>query len=130
MAFRVLGLQTVAVYANDTDSLVAFYGTLLGLEKVYESHGRVAFQVGQTRLLIHPSEVDDAADLPSRHGRHELYLHVDDVDGAVAHLRDAGVPVIQEPADEAWGERDAGVLDPEGYPIFLSQSLPNSWLNS
>lgn len=130
MTFRVVGLQTIAIYAKDTDAMAAFYAQHLRLEKVYESQGRIAFKAGATRLLIHPSEVDDAADAPARHGRHELYLHVDDVDSAVAQLRDAGVPVVQEPTDEGWGERDAGVLDPEGYPVFLTQSLPNSWLNS
>jgi uncharacterized glyoxalase superfamily protein PhnB len=57
----------------------------------------------------------------------QLYLSVDDVDGMVERLRRENVVVQDEPADEPWGERDASVLDPSGYPIFLTQALADTW---
>jgi hypothetical protein len=36
--------------------------------------------------------------------------------------------VLLEPTDEPWGERNAGVLDPDGYPVYLTQSLEDSWI--
>ncbi|HUB41033.1 MAG TPA: VOC family protein [Streptosporangiaceae bacterium] len=63
----------------------------------------------------------------ARHGRTELHLGVLDVDEALGELRDKGVPVLQEAMDEPWGERDAAVLDPDGYPIYLTQSESGDW---
>jgi lactoylglutathione lyase len=48
-----------------------------------------------------------------------LWLYTDDVDGAVADLRTAGVRVVAEPADQAWGERVASVVDPDGYVVHI-----------
>lgn len=48
-----------------------------------------------------------------------IWLYVDDVDEAVADLRDAGVPVLAEPADQPWGERVASVADPDGYVVHV-----------
>jgi hypothetical protein len=47
---------------------------------------------------------------------------------AVSRLRAQGVGVLLEPTDEPWGERNAGVLDPDGYPVYLTQSLEDSWI--
>ncbi len=54
--------------------------------------------------------------------RHELFVYVEDVDNAVAALRDAGVNVVREPADMPWGERVAFVADPEGNLVSLAAS--------
>ena len=47
------------------------------------------------------------------------WLYTDDVDQAVGELRDAGVEVKQEPVDQPWGERQATVVDPDGYDVHL-----------
>ncbi|MBA2630337.1 MAG: VOC family protein [Thermoleophilaceae bacterium] len=52
--------------------------------------------------------------------RHELFVHVEDVDTAVAELRDVGSSVLREPADMPWGERVAFVADPEGNVVSLA----------
>ena len=36
--------------------------------------------------------------------------------------------MLLEPTDEPWGERNAGILDPDGYPVYLTQSLADSWI--
>jgi catechol 2,3-dioxygenase-like lactoylglutathione lyase family enzyme len=127
---KVTGIQTILISVDDMEETIRFYGDLLGLEKVYEHHGRVAFAAGPTRLLFHVggradgnggSAVRDAA-----HGI-ELYLSVDDVDGMVERLRSEHVVIRDEPTDEPWGERDAAALDPSGHPIFLTQALAGTW---
>lgn len=55
--------------------------------------------------------------------RFELCVYTDDVDAAVAELRDAGVPVLAEPADQPWEERLAYVEDPDGNPVMITASL-------
>ena len=58
-----------------------------------------------------------------------LWVYVDDVDATFALLRDGDAPVVEEPTDQPWGERDAAVADPDGYPIHLTRSLADSWLH-
>ncbi len=124
---NVQGLQTVVLHVADVNRAAAFYEKALGLPRVYEHRGRVAVGLGPTRLLLHPTELDSADIGLARHGRAELYLSVADVDASLDHLRTCGVPVLQEAADEPWGERDAAVLDPDGYAVFLTQSQPGGW---
>jgi lactoylglutathione lyase len=42
-------------------------------------------------------------------------------------LRSAGVLVIEEPSDQAWGERMARVLDPAGNRVMIvSRDKPSA----
>lgn len=67
-------------------------------------------QVGAHGQAMHP-----------RAGRQfELCVYTDDVDAAVAGLREHGVPVLVEPADQPWGERMAYVADPDGHPVMIA----------
>ena len=49
-----------------------------------------------------------------------MCIYADDVDGAIAMLREAGVPVLAEPIDQPWGERTAYVEDPDGNPVMIT----------
>jgi lactoylglutathione lyase len=121
----ITGLQTIVLFVSDVERARRFYRDQLGLEQVHESGGRVGLQCGATRLLLHPTE-----DAERGAWNVELYFQVEDVDECVARMRGQGVGVLLEPSDEPWGERNAGVLDPDGYPIYLTQSLADSWVGS
>lgn len=57
----------------------------------------------------------------------EMCVYADDCDRAVAMLRSAGVLVIEEPSDQAWGERMARVLDPAGNRVMIvSRDKPSA----
>jgi uncharacterized glyoxalase superfamily protein PhnB len=49
-----------------------------------------------------------------------LYLYVDDVDAAHARAVEAGGVSYQEPADQLYGDRTAGVTDPGGNKWHLA----------
>lgn len=51
--------------------------------------------------------------------RFAYWVYVDDVDASLADLRESGVEVVEQPADEPWGERVASVRDPAGNLLFL-----------
>ncbi len=51
-----------------------------------------------------------------------LNLRVADLDGLVAELRDAGVPLIGEPLSEEFG-KFAWIMDPEGNKIELWEQI-------
>jgi lactoylglutathione lyase len=56
--------------------------------------------------------------------RWALWVYVDDCDTYVGRLRDAGVPIVGEPADQPWGERIARVHDPDGNVVIIGSPPP------
>jgi uncharacterized glyoxalase superfamily protein PhnB len=48
-----------------------------------------------------------------------VHFEVDDVDQAITGLRDAGVEIETEPADQPYLWREATLLDPDGNRIFI-----------
>ncbi|WP_327374190.1 VOC family protein [Thermomonospora echinospora] len=55
--------------------------------------------------------------------RAELCGYARDCDAAVERLRSQGVRVLEEPADQPWGERMARVLDPDGNRLVILSVL-------
>jgi lactoylglutathione lyase len=53
----------------------------------------------------------------------ELCVYTADCDAAVEVLRAAGTPVVDEPADQPWGERMARVTDPAGNRVLILSRL-------
>jgi catechol 2,3-dioxygenase-like lactoylglutathione lyase family enzyme len=117
------GIQTVVTYVKDMATSCAFYETVLGLERVYDSDGVVAFDGGGPRILIHPAGQREA----SAQAGQEVYWNVSDVDALVETARAAGARIVEEPTDVPWGEREAAFLDPDGHRINLTQPGPDSW---
>lgn len=54
-----------------------------------------------------------------------LWVYTDDCDGLVERLRAVGTPIVDEPADQPWGERIARVLDPDGTTVIIGQRAPS-----
>jgi predicted enzyme related to lactoylglutathione lyase len=50
----------------------------------------------------------------------ELYLHVDDLDAAVARLREAGARELAPPEPKVWGDTAAYFADPDGNVIAVA----------
>ena len=49
-----------------------------------------------------------------------LYVYVDDVDAHCARAREAGAEIIEEPADQPYGDRRYGACDPEGHHWYFA----------
>ncbi len=119
--FPMLSVQSL-------DEAIKFYKGLLGGEEAFRfpPDGDAVFvtlRLGESELGI-----GQLTDGPTLHGqpqrpasghRIELCLYVDDVDAAVARLRDAGAPILLEPSDQPWGERVAYTSDPDGNLVML-----------
>ncbi len=52
-----------------------------------------------------------------------VHLYVPDVDELHAELHDRGVPIASPPTDQAWGNRDMVVLDPDGNRLVWCTPL-------
>ena len=49
-----------------------------------------------------------------------LYVYVDDVDAHCERARAAGAEIIEEPADQPYGDRRYGARDPEGHRWYFA----------
>jgi len=49
-----------------------------------------------------------------------LYVYVDDVDAHCARAKKAGARIVDEPADQFYGDRRYGAEDPEGHHWYFA----------
>lgn len=49
-----------------------------------------------------------------------LYVYVDDVDEHFRHAKRSGAKILEEPADQFYGDRRYGAEDPEGHIWFFA----------
>jgi PhnB protein len=54
---------------------------------------------------------------------HNLYVRVEDVDALFERATQAGADVLEKPADQSYGERRCGLVDPEGHRWYFAQPL-------
>lgn len=98
------------VATQDIAAARRFYGEVLGLE-VLMDHGWIATYGSAEPMSV---QISFAAEGGSGTATPELSIEVDDVDAALAAMREAGFPIEYGPADEPWGVRRFYVRDPFG----------------
>jgi lactoylglutathione lyase len=114
---------------SDLGRALAFYSDLLGAAVTYEFPGPdgepdyVGLQLGSSHLGIGR---DPAAEAPPGRRAISLWAYVEDCDAAIARLRAGGVVILEEPADQPWGERVARVQDPDGNEVIIGARLRGS----
>ncbi len=107
--------------AKDLPATLRFYRDLIGgtCDYQFPSEGEPAYvslRIGGSSLGI--GVQDQPGELTN--DRITLWLYAHDCDAAVERLRAAGVPVLQEPAGQPWGERMAIVTDPDGNRVIIA----------
>jgi uncharacterized glyoxalase superfamily protein PhnB len=62
---------------------------------------------------------------PKRLGQvtQQVYVYVDDVDKHFEHARGAGAAILEEPADQFYGDRRYAAEDPEGHHWYFAQHV-------
>ena len=103
------GLHAI-VFSPRAEQVRAFFADVLGMPSVDAGGGWPIFAMPPAELAVHPA---DGA------GYHELYLMCDDIHATLAELRDKGVEVAREVADERWGLL-AAIRLPDGseLPVY------------
>ncbi len=107
----------------DLERALGFYCDLLGgvVSFAFPSEGAPAYvgvDLGASHLGIgHDPAVDGGGEQ-----RSALWLYTSDCDAVVEAVRAAGGTVVEEPADQPWGERIARVADPDGNRIIVGQA--------
>jgi lactoylglutathione lyase len=105
----------------DLSRALAFYRELLRGQVSYQfpPDGEpiyVGLELGSSHIGIAHDAAVAAARTPQRFA---LWVYVDDCDVAVERLREGGTAIVEEPADQPWGERVARVHDPDGNVVIL-----------
>jgi lactoylglutathione lyase len=114
------------ISTRDLDAALGFYRDLLGGKVSYEFPGPdgkpayVALDLGSGHLGI--GRDPDAAEGSS--DRFSIWVYAEDCDAAVDRLRSAAVTIVEEPADQPWGERVGRVHDPDGNLVIIGQRAP------
>jgi lactoylglutathione lyase len=110
---------------SDLAKALGFYRDLLEATVSYEfpgpdgQPGYVGLELGSAHFGIGRDPAAPAGPNP----RFSLWVYADDCDAAVERLRAGGVTIVEEPADQPWGERVARVLDPDGNVVLVGQRV-------
>ncbi|WP_433382346.1 VOC family protein [Actinoplanes sp. CA-142083] len=107
----VRGVRRIIVSVADLDRALALYRDALGLGEKYRAGDVV--MLGDPEVMLHRRPPT-----PGLAGVAASYV-VDDVDAVTAAAEKAGATVIDPPADQPWGERQAVLTDVDGHVFCL-----------
>jgi PhnB protein len=121
--FEVFGSVTPHLYAAEPVQLIEFLQKAFGGGEVYRAQmpdGGIPH--AQVRIG------DSIIALAGGHGPYQpmpatLHLYVPDTDAVYARALGAGAVSIQAPADQPYGDRNAGVTDPFGNRWFIATHI-------
>jgi predicted enzyme related to lactoylglutathione lyase len=110
-----LALRRIQVFASDFPRSRRFYGETLGLpETAGFENDWVEFGLGPVLLKLTPLR---QGEVPARN-QVAAILSTANLDATLTTLKEKGVTVTRQPADEFTG-RSAEILDPDGYRIIV-----------
>lgn len=105
---------------TDVDAAFAFYSDLFGWEKknamdmgpmgIYQTYGLASLELGG--IYKKPAEMPGPP-------QWLFYVHVPDLEAAVARVKANGGKILMEPMEIPGGGRIAACLDPQGAPFSL-----------
>ena len=119
------GFHTVTPYliAPGASELIDFMRDAFGAEERFRAPapegGIMHAEVKLGNAMIELS--DGSAEWPPKPAT--LHLYVDDVDGTYQRAIAAGATSIEEPVDQPYGDREAGVVDRFGNQWFIARRL-------
>lgn len=107
------------IAAKDLSAAQAFYGDVLGLDRLMDlgwivTYGSAAQMTLQVSVL---REGGSGTPVP------DLSIEVDDLDATLVKVRAAGIAIEYGPADEPWGVRRFYVRDPFGRLVNILSHL-------
>ena len=119
------GYHTITPYllVSDADNVIKFAKEVFAAElKEQITHPETGttmhaeLQIGDSRVMV-----GNKKDSPGASGM--LYIYVEDTDATYAKAIAAGAISIMEPADQFYGDRNAGILDPEKNKWWIATHI-------
>lgn len=105
----------------DLDRALGFYAGLLGGTVTYRFPDEgdaqyVGMDLGSSHIGI---GLDPDIDADAAPQRFSLWIYVDNCDAVIQTMKGGDAPILEEPADQPWGERVARVADPDGNVVII-----------
>lgn len=119
---------SVRYIVDDVPAAVAFYTTHLGFTVAFEAPPFADVRCGPLRMLLSGPASSGARATPDDAaiaGRNRIHLIVDDLDGEINRLRDAGVTFRSDLVSGPGGQQIL-LADPAGNLIELFQPAPST----
>jgi PhnB protein len=123
-------VQPYMIFAGCTEAM-AFYAAAFGAREVMcfkNPDGLVQhaeMQIGDCHIMM----ADEAPKMEAYSVRHyggspiSLMFYTEDTDAMYAKALAAGAKSLREPADQPYGSRMAGILDPFGYKWWIGTQI-------
>ena len=119
------GIRTVTPYliVDGVSGLIEFAISVFGAKETRRSFGSDG-RIQHARILIGKSLImmgepqAGARPMPAT-----LYVYVDDVDETYERALKAGATTVREPADQFYGDRNAGVRDTSGNEWWIARHV-------
>ncbi len=114
-------LFAVTLFVHSLTETEDFYGSKLGLQKVFGDDVSVVYRAGSTMINLLLSTESAELIAPAQRavanaGVNAVYtLRVIDVDAVSTALVESGVALLNGPIDRPWGVRTASFCDPSGH---------------
>jgi PhnB protein len=123
-------LQPYLMFVNTVEA-IAFFAKIFGAKEklcMKTPEGRVAhaeIEIGDSVLMMADENPEIKAFAPPHYGGSpvSLMIYVEDCDTTYAQAIEAGATGVREPADQPYGDRMAGIVDPFGYKWWIAHSL-------
>ena len=96
---RVEALDHLVLTVADVEASAAFYGRVLGMQRVVFGSGRIALQFGSQKINLHPAATPLAphAARPTAGSADLCFVSTEPLAGWIAHLAATGVGLEQGP---------------------------------
>lgn len=114
------GHQTITPYltVQRAEQLVEFVKTAFGGTEVFRTTGSAGglhaeVTIGESKLMI--GGYEGVEEMPTA-----LHLYVADADAVYQRALEAGATSVEEPVDQFYGDREAGVKDPTGNVWWIA----------
>ncbi|HXM56460.1 MAG TPA: VOC family protein [Candidatus Dormibacteraeota bacterium] len=115
---------TPSITVNDAAAAIEFYKRAFGaveLSRATAPDGKRVWhaevQIGDSRLMLSDAFPEQGGHAPDPSGAvgFAIWLYVPDVDTVVQRAVEAGARVTMPVADQFWGDRFGGLIDPFGH---------------
>jgi catechol 2,3-dioxygenase-like lactoylglutathione lyase family enzyme len=131
-----VSLSTVHILVDDPDAALAFYRDTLGLTVrnevanggfrwitlVSDSQPEIAIVLSEPHAGRSKEDGDALAAMLAKGELYPAHFRADDLNATFDKVATApGVEVLEEPANQPWGVRDAAVRDPAGNRLRIEQ---------
>jgi PhnB protein len=123
-------VQPYLMFVNTVEA-IAFYAKVFGAKErlcMKSPEGRVVhaeIEIGDSVIMLADENPSIDAFGTAHYGGSpiSLMLYVADCDATYAGALEAGAKSLREPADQPYGDRMSGVLDPFGYKWWVAHSV-------